>query len=197
MSPTWWPPSPAAALSSSIPATWSSSSTGAGRIVDANPATVQSAGVPNGLYAVSVIDDLVHPDDRDSVVSRHWATVVTTREVHPPNNFRVSDRTGARRNMALIANNQLAAPAIAGIVVNARDVTAEVEQMDAALRNQDSLVSATTRITEVRDRHTAGHQRNVAELSAAIGARAQPLHVLSSDTPSPADPPPRLGPVDW
>ena len=141
----------------------------AGLIVDANPATVRFAGLPTGRDAVSVINDLVHPDDRDSVV-RHWARVVVTPGVHPPSVFRVRDLTGAWRNMALIANNQLADPAIAGIVLNGRDVTVEVEQMDTALRNQESLVSAITRVAEVRDPYTAGHQRNVAELSAAIGA---------------------------
>lgn len=140
-----------------------------GLIVDANPTTVRFAGAPTGRDAVSVINDLVHPDDRDSVVG-HWATVVAAPGVHPPSAFRVKDLSGAWRNLALIANNQLADPAIAGIVVNARDVTAEVEQMDTALRNQESLVAAITRITEVRDPYTAGHQRNVAELSAAIGA---------------------------
>lgn len=140
-----------------------------GLIVDANPATVRFAGAPTGRESLSVINDLVHPDDRDSVV-RHWSTVAATPGVHPPNTFRVKDLSGAWRNLALIANNQLADPAIAGIVVNARDVTAEVEQIDTALRNQESLVSAITKITEVRDPYTAGHQRNVAELSAAIGA---------------------------
>ena len=140
-----------------------------GVIVDVNPACARLAGAATGRYALSVINDLVHPDDRESAL-KHWATVVATPGVHPSNTLRAKDLSGAWRSFALVANNQLGDPAIAGIVVNARDVTAEVEQMDTALRNQESLVAAITKITEVRDPYTAGHQRSVAELSAAIGA---------------------------
>lgn len=141
-----------------------------GVVAETNPATEQLAGATTGRNAVSVLTELIHPDDLDSMLS-HWAAVVATSGVHPVNTFRVADRAGQWKSVAMIANNQLADPAVAGVVVNARDVTAEVDQIDRAFRNQEALVSAIARIEEVRDPYTAGHQRNVADWATRIGRR--------------------------
>ncbi len=139
-----------------------------GRIAEANPATEELAGATTGRDAVSVLTELVHPDDLESVLS-NWATVLASPGVHPVNTFRVADRAGRWKYVAVVANNQLFDPAVPGVVVNASDVTARISQIDQAVRNQEALVSAIFRIGEVRDPYTAGHQRQVADWSARIG----------------------------
>lgn len=141
-----------------------------GRVAEANPATEALAGVTTGRNAVSVLTELVHPDDLESVLS-HWAAVLASPGVHPVNTFRVVDRAGRWEYLSVIANNRLFDPAVLGVVVSASDVTTRITQISEAMRNQEALVSAIFRIGEARDPYTAGHQRQVADWASRIGRR--------------------------
>ena len=74
--------------------------------------------------------DLVHPDDRERVESV-YQSLRALGDASPPVIARCRHRDGTWRRLEVVFTNQLDQPAVAGIVVNARDVT---DQTDAEAR---------------------------------------------------------------
>jgi putative methionine-R-sulfoxide reductase with GAF domain len=66
--------------------------------------------------------DLVHPKERDSV-AKAFAEHSLRPGVHAPSVFRFQTASGEWRTLEVVATNCLDDPAVAGIVMNARDVT--------------------------------------------------------------------------
>jgi PAS domain S-box-containing protein len=139
-----------------------------GRLSQTNPASERLAAGHVGEPAVSVLAEIVHPDDLGLVLA-NFATSVATRGVHQPTTFRLADGAGGWLYMETIGNNQLDNPAINGIVFNARDVTDRVLHLQQTEHMLRALIDTLGRTAESRDPYTAGHQRRVAELGAAIG----------------------------
>jgi PAS domain S-box-containing protein/putative nucleotidyltransferase with HDIG domain len=71
-------------------------------------------------------------------------------------------------NVEIIGTNRLDDPAVRGVILNMRDVT-ERKYAEQSLRGAlISTVEAIAATVETRDPYTAGHQRRVADLAAAI-----------------------------
>jgi diguanylate cyclase (GGDEF)-like protein/PAS domain S-box-containing protein len=67
---------------------------------------------------------LIHPEDRDRAREAFAAQILGDPDREPqPVEFRHLHRDGSFRHMEAIATNRITDPAIAGVVVNARDVT--------------------------------------------------------------------------
>jgi diguanylate cyclase (GGDEF)-like protein/PAS domain S-box-containing protein len=78
--------------------------------------------------------ELVHPDDVQAVANAFLETVTEGR-AYARVEFRMRHRDGSWRWIEAVATNRLDDPAVRGIVVNSRDVTARKE-MEAALTHQ-------------------------------------------------------------
>ena len=76
--------------------------------------------------------ELVHPDDLEAVMTA-FSRDISEPGIHPPSVYRFQAASGEWRNLEVTANNCLDERAIAGIVVNARDVT-EQTNLSRALR---------------------------------------------------------------
>jgi len=97
-----------------------------GRIIYASPAVARVLGrEAHELEGVDVAD-LVHPDDVRMLGARA-AEVVARPGMSPAAEARVAHAEGGWRHMEIVATNLLGNPAVAGVVVNARDVTERVE----------------------------------------------------------------------
>lgn len=109
-----------------------------GRLVYGSPSSMTVLGHdPVDLIGTSALE-LVHPDDAQAA-SEALTAAVGTPGVTPPVTFRARHASGAWRWMEAVANNLVDDPALRGLVINARDVTARVEA-EAALRDaQDRL----------------------------------------------------------
>ena len=105
-----------------------------GIVDDASPSVTRVIG-----YAVDELTgtrsaDLVHPDDAMRVAVA-FAARALEHGPHPAVEFRVRHRDGSWRWLEATSANLLDDPAIAGLVVNARDIT-ERKQVEAQLAHQ-------------------------------------------------------------
>ena len=103
-----------------------------GRVLYVNPTAERMLGfVPGERVGRSALE-LIHPDDRDAITA-------TFREgahqpgIHRAVVFRIKTAPGDWRSLEAVGTNCLGDPAIAGIVVNAHDVT-EQTNLSRALR---------------------------------------------------------------
>jgi len=95
-----------------------------------NPAH-EHMGLPPAGQGVNLLD-FVHPDDLKrarAVFMKHASRPGT----HPPGVYRLRTKSGGWRVLEVVATNYLDDPAIAGIVLNARDVTERIN-LTRALR---------------------------------------------------------------
>ncbi len=141
-----------------------------GRLTDMNPAAAGLFGDMAGAPALEAIMARLDPEAISDAVAELGA-LFDRPGLHEPVTLAVRTDAGNRVHLRLVADNQLDDPAIAGIVVSARDVTHETEREAQAARHQKALVDALVRTTEFRDPYTAGHQLHVADLSREIGER--------------------------
>jgi len=100
-----------------------------------NPVVEDILGYPPGEYVDQDPLDIVHPDDRDAVLAffsdpLDW--LGETREVI----YRIRAADGEWRTLESVGHNRLRDPALAGVVVNSRDVT-EREQYQRELERQN------------------------------------------------------------
>jgi PAS domain S-box-containing protein/putative nucleotidyltransferase with HDIG domain len=72
--------------------------------------------------------DLVHPDDIEAALDA-LTRAAATEEVQPPASYRVRSASGTWRWIESTGSNLLADPAVEGIVMNSRDVTAQRESV--------------------------------------------------------------------
>jgi PAS domain S-box-containing protein len=80
------------------------------------------------------LTSVVHPDDRDAL-ARHLASIVERPGADVTGETRVGHADGRWLVFEWTARNLLAEPAIAGMVINAHDVTERTE-LEAQLRHQ-------------------------------------------------------------
>jgi len=148
-----------------------------GRLIEANPATVRLVGDHVGELAVPILRELVHLEDLEKVLES-----LATALVRPGQQDTVTCRVAVadRRwvTLEVVANNQLANPAVRGIIINARDVSEAAEFRQRTRATLRSLITALGRAAEYRDPYTAGHQTQVADLSFRI---ARHLHLPAAE----------------
>ncbi|MFT7475059.1 MAG: diguanylate cyclase (GGDEF)-like protein/PAS domain S-box-containing protein [Verrucomicrobiales bacterium] len=114
-----------------------------GTVVYASPAVERVLGHPPGsLDGVDIIE-LVHPEDLD-VANELAALVLETPHDSAAEpraaSLRIAHGDGSYRNLEITANNLLENPAVAGIVLNATDVTdrvAATEQLEVRTYHDD------------------------------------------------------------
>jgi diguanylate cyclase (GGDEF)-like protein/PAS domain S-box-containing protein len=88
----------------------------------ANPAAERALGLSSAYDAGRALFDRVHPDDLGDVLAAYAASLTSTG----PGNlgeFRFLNSDGEFRYLEAISNNLLSDPDIAGVVINAHDVT--------------------------------------------------------------------------
>jgi diguanylate cyclase (GGDEF)-like protein/PAS domain S-box-containing protein len=101
-------------------------------LIYASPAAERMLGyVPAEQVGRSLLD-LIHPDDLEAT-ARSFFTEALKPGIHPVSVFRFRTAAGEWRVLEVIATNCLDDPAVAGIVMNARDIT-ERTNLTRALR---------------------------------------------------------------
>ena len=117
------------------------------RLTYANPACERILGIaPEQMLGRSMLD-LVHPDDLAEVATR-FATATTRPGIDLPTEFRFITADGDWRVLEAVSTNCLDDEAIAGMVINARDVTS-ANAASAALADREHLLREAQRITHV------------------------------------------------
>jgi diguanylate cyclase (GGDEF)-like protein/PAS domain S-box-containing protein len=91
-------------------------------LVYANPAGERVLGLVPDDYVGKNMLDLVHPDDRERA-AQAFKGDLSVPGVHPSDVYRFRSLSDEWRFLEVTANNCLAEPSIAGIVINTRDVT--------------------------------------------------------------------------
>lgn len=97
-----------------------------GTLLYANVAAARVLGYEPTAEVGRDMLEFVHPDDLDSVVASFRGTVASPGP-SPPMTFRMRSGGGDWRYLETTATNCLADPSVAGVVVNARDVTDRVQ----------------------------------------------------------------------
>jgi PAS domain S-box-containing protein len=127
-----------------------------GLVHDVSPAVTRMLGYRREELIGQSVRGLVHPDDR-----RAASAFLDALAVEPNHSLNITLRAfhtdGSMRSLEIIATNLLADPAVAGIVINARDVTRQTEA-EAQIRLQaaraESLVRVAARLNAHLDRGT-------------------------------------------
>lgn len=104
-----------------------------GGVQYASPALERMLGHPVESSAGALRLDLVHFDDREAV-ARAWATIVAAPRARLRITYRTRNVDGAWVWLDAILTNLLDVPAVAGIVMNARDVS-EQKRLESELRH--------------------------------------------------------------
>jgi PAS domain S-box-containing protein len=138
-----------------------------GDVTYSNPATEAAFGVPTEAVLGTSGLHYVHRDDRDRLVLR-LAQLVQSPGASMTDTIRFVSATGEIRVLEAIATNYLHEALVAGIVINARDITEHNRYMRALETSFGSLTVALANAVELRDPYTAGHQREVAKIAIAI-----------------------------
>ncbi|MEC9424551.1 MAG: EAL domain-containing protein [Actinomycetota bacterium] len=97
-----------------------------GRVVYASPAVARILGQEAHALEGVEVAELVHPDDLSDLTGLA-ADVLTRPGMSPAAEARIAHAQGGWRHMEVVATNLLGNPAVAGVVVNARDITERVE----------------------------------------------------------------------
>ncbi|MGD0882314.1 MAG: EAL domain-containing protein [Acidimicrobiales bacterium] len=110
----------------------------------ANPAAERMLGLSAQEQLGRNVLDLVHPDDRGAV-TKALERDITQPGTHPPGTYRFRAGSGEWRHLEITATNCLDDPAVGGVVIDARDVTDEINLRRALLTigrvNQDLVRS--------------------------------------------------------
>ncbi len=105
------------------------------RISYASPAVGRFVGCDTSALIGTEQSDLVHPDDRDRVVTA-LARLAPSGSRTTSFLARLRRHDGEYRSLEFVATNLLGNPSVAGVVVNARDVTDRL-QAEGALRESE------------------------------------------------------------
>lgn len=96
-----------------------------GKVLYASPSIKTRLGyTPEELLGRPAFD-IVHPEDHAAIINALSATLIRPELPIGPLEYRVKTPQGEWRDYAAVGTNQLANPAVNGIVINGRDVTEE------------------------------------------------------------------------
>ena len=138
-------------------------------VTDLNQAAREMVG-PIGTNLWDLLAVRMHPEDLPASF-KAIEHAYNSPGLHHPINFRAGVGNDIWFNYSATVNNLLADPAIRGIVINVRNVTAEVKQLAALRENERAMGRALIEISELSDPFTAGHQRHAAGIAQRIAAR--------------------------
>jgi PAS domain S-box-containing protein/putative nucleotidyltransferase with HDIG domain len=142
-------------------------------LIYANPAASMMFGVAAEEAIGRKAYEFIHPDDVARIVDLH-AEIIGAAGSSRTETFRVVAKDGQTRVLEAVATNCLHIPAVAGIVINGRDVTERNNYLTQVEASLDAVVVAIANAVELRDPYTAGHQREVAQIAGSI---ARELHL--------------------
>ncbi len=116
----------------------------------------------------------IHPDDVERAVDDFGKAILTIDSVIA-GEYRIVRKDGSAGHFAGLGKNMLDNRAIAGFIINMRDITERKQVQEELERTLESLrkaVGVTIQVLvaalEARDPYTAGHQLRVAHLACAI-----------------------------
>jgi len=95
-----------------------------GKVLYANPAGQRILGHKSGSQVGQNVLDLIHPEDRE-IAAGQLNDVLSGAGSSPPVVLRLRSAAGQWRVLEVVATNCSDDPAIAGILINARDITAQ------------------------------------------------------------------------
>ena len=139
----------------------------AGAVVYANPTALAIFGISGKKAIGADAFSFLHPDDIERVKAR-FIDLLRSPGASVTDSVRFLSSSGEVRELEIVSTNCLDGAVVPGIVVNGRDVTernAHVARLQASL---DAITSTVSKIAELRDPYTAGHQRQVAHIAVAI-----------------------------
>lgn len=111
--------------------------------------------------------ELVHPDDAAKVRAA-YQRIVRGESQHIAVEFRMRHRDGSWRTVEGIGSGAFDIDDEKVGVVNLHDVTERRRGEQRLLKSMEGAISAIAAAAELRDPYTAGHERRVADLAAAI-----------------------------
>ncbi|MDX6202578.1 MAG: hypothetical protein QOJ83_2078 [Frankiales bacterium] len=120
-----------------------------GTLTDASPSAARILGYPEGMQVGGNVLDLIHPDDRVAATVG-LRTIVARPGPSPPMRVRLLLAAGGFRRYETRANNLLADPEIAGVVIVASDIT-EQDRGERSQRSQArvlELIAGEAPVTE-------------------------------------------------
>jgi PAS domain S-box-containing protein len=112
--------------------------------------------------------ELVHPDD-SARVRAAYQRVLRAESQHVAVEFRMRHKDGSWRIVEGIGSGALDMEGEKVAVVNLHDVTERRRGDQRLLKSMEGAIAAIAAAAELRDPYTAGHERRVADLAAAIG----------------------------
>jgi len=112
--------------------------------------------------------ELVHPDDI-AKVRAGYQRILRGDAQHIAVEFRMRHRDGSWRTVEGIGSGAFDIDGEKVGVVNLHDVTERRRGEQRLLKSMEGAISAIAAAAELRDPYTAGHERRVADLAAAIG----------------------------
>lgn len=112
--------------------------------------------------------ELVHPDDAANVRAG-YQRILRGEAQHVAIEFRMRHRDGNWRTVEGIGSGAFDIGGEKVSVVNLHDVTERRRGERRLLKSLEGAISAIAAAAELRDPYTAGHERRVADLAAAIG----------------------------
>ncbi len=148
------------------------------RLVYANAALAEMLGYSveelRGLESIGVAA-LIHQEDREYFFTR-YESLLSGATPLPGYEVRSNRKDGATRSLLVSATRieYQGKPAVQATFVDVTDRTLVQEELQRSLEKlqkaMEGIVEAMALAAEVRDPHTAGHQRRVAQLASAIAS---------------------------
>lgn len=136
----------------------------------ANPAHEQVYGISARELIGTSVFRLVAPEEVPEVRRLLVEALAATRKsvsgvVH------TNGEIGRSRALEFTATNHIDDRAVQGFVINAKDVTEQLQHVEQLKALLNATIATIADIVECRDPYTAGHERRVARLSVAIAQR--------------------------